>query len=56
MKKQLLSILLIWVLVACSSEQAALPDPETTTSTTTTSTTTTSTTTTIPEVNLDEWC
>ena len=50
MKKQLLSILLIWVLVACSSEQTTLPDPETTTSTTTTSTTTT-----IPEVNVDEY-
>ena len=55
MKKHLLSILLIWALVACSSEQATLPDPETTTSTTTTSTTTTSTTTTIPEVNVDEY-
>ena len=53
MKKHLLSILLIWLLIACSSEQAT--SSETTTSTTTTSTTTTSTTTTLAEINVDEY-
>ena len=50
MKKHLLSILLIWLLIACSSEQAT--SSETTTSTTTTST---STTTTLAEINVDEY-
>ena len=53
MKKHLLSILLIFLLIACSSEQAT--SSETTTSTTTTSTTTTSTTTTLAEINVDEY-
>ena len=50
MKKHLLSILLIFLLIACSSEQAT--SSETTTSTTTTST---STTTTLAEINVDEY-
>ena len=50
MKKHLLSILLICLLIACSSEQAT--SLETSTSTTTTSS---STTTTLAEINVDEY-
>ena len=57
MNKQLVSILLVFFMVSCSSiqEESLESIDTTTTSTTTTSTTTTSTTTTIPEINIDEY-
>ena len=55
MKKHLLSILLIWLLIACSSEQATSSETTTSTTTTSTTTTSTSTTTTLAEINVDEY-
>ena len=55
MKKHLLSILLIFLLIACSSEQATSSETTTSTTTTSTTTTSTSTTTTLAEINVDEY-